>query len=90
MLKSLTGTEPGLAGLWNFNAATNGIVKDLTPGGHDGRLVGNAQIAPGDQPSDRAQSGPSQSASLERVLQLDGKSGFVELPPLALRIFLRV
>jgi hypothetical protein len=31
MFQRLTGTEPGLAGLWNFADVTNGVVKDLSP-----------------------------------------------------------
>jgi hypothetical protein len=44
MLKRLTGREPGLAGLWNFDEITHGLVKDGCPQGHDGRMVGNARV----------------------------------------------
>ena len=44
MNQRLTGTEPGLVGLWNFDTVENGEVKDRTAGGHHGRLVGNARI----------------------------------------------
>ncbi len=44
MFKQLMGNEEGLAGLWNFDIAENGVVKDLSPGGHDGKLVGNAHV----------------------------------------------
>lgn len=65
LLKQLTGSEPGLVGLWDFEASTNGLVKDRSPGGHDGRLMGNARVA--------------EAASPEAVLNLSG--GHVELPP---------
>ena len=44
MFHPLTGSEPGLLGLWNFDDVTNGVVKDASPGGHDGRLMGNARV----------------------------------------------
>jgi signal transduction histidine kinase/CheY-like chemotaxis protein/ligand-binding sensor domain-containing protein/protocatechuate 3,4-dioxygenase beta subunit len=40
----LTGREPGLIALWNFAYVTNGVVPDLGPGAHHGRLVGGAHI----------------------------------------------
>src|SRR5205823_3486866 len=40
----LTGREPGLIGLWNFNNATNGVAKDLSPARNDGKLAGNARV----------------------------------------------
>ena len=44
LFRRLTGNEPGLAGLWNFDEVENGVVKDATPGAHHGRLIGNAKI----------------------------------------------
>jgi PAS domain S-box-containing protein len=44
MFKSLTGKEAGLVGLWNFDLVASGVVKDLSPGGHDGKLIGNARV----------------------------------------------
>ena len=44
MFQRLTGQEPGLAGLWNFDNVENGVVKDATSGAHHGRLTGNAKI----------------------------------------------
>ncbi|MGA2865353.1 MAG: ankyrin repeat domain-containing protein [Verrucomicrobiota bacterium] len=49
--KQLTGREPGLVGLWNFEAVNNGLVKDRSPGGHDGKLVGNAKVVEGNRPA---------------------------------------
>ncbi|MGH7973273.1 MAG: two-component regulator propeller domain-containing protein, partial [Limisphaerales bacterium] len=43
MFRHLNGTEPGLAGLWAFENITSGVVRDLSPGHHDGKLVGNAR-----------------------------------------------
>jgi signal transduction histidine kinase/DNA-binding response OmpR family regulator len=42
MFRKFTGSEAGLAGLWNFDAVANGVVKDLSPGRHDGKMIGNA------------------------------------------------
>ena len=41
MFQRLTGREPGLAGLWNFDSGT---ANDATPGQHHGQLKGNARI----------------------------------------------
>src|SRR5262245_38730885 len=43
-LKTLTGTEPGLVGYWNFNDGTG---RDASPGRHHGTLQGNAKIVAG-------------------------------------------
>ena len=71
----LTGSEPGLLGLWNFENVTNAVVKDASTGGRDGRLMGNARVI--------ADQLPQQSVAVppERVLQLDGTNSYVELPP---------
>ncbi|MGA2658129.1 MAG: response regulator [Verrucomicrobiota bacterium] len=44
MFQRLTGQEPGLVGLWDFEIVSNGLVKDRSPGGHDGKLIGNARV----------------------------------------------
>jgi len=54
MFQRLTGTEPGLAGLWSFDHVTDGVVRDLCPGAHDGKLIGNARAVAAQLP-DRAQ-----------------------------------
>ena len=41
MNTTLTGQESGLVGYWNFD---DGTAKDLSPGGNEGVLYGNAQI----------------------------------------------
>ncbi|MCW5554049.1 MAG: response regulator [Verrucomicrobiae bacterium] len=74
MFQRLTGSEPGLAGLWNFANVAGGLVKDATPAGHDGRMIGNARVVAAQLPS-----APS-VADMESVLELDGTNSFVELP----------
>ena len=49
MFKSLTGQEPGLVGNWNFDDPAN-PGRDLSPGRHDGKLVGSAEIIETDLP----------------------------------------
>lgn len=44
IFRSLTGKEAGLVGLWNFNQVASGLVKDLSLGEHDGKLIGNARV----------------------------------------------
>jgi signal transduction histidine kinase/DNA-binding response OmpR family regulator/ligand-binding sensor domain-containing protein/protocatechuate 3,4-dioxygenase beta subunit len=75
MFKSLLGTEAGLVGLWNFDHVTNGVVKDLSPAGHDGKLIGNARAVEALLPA------AVQTARSDQVLDLDGTNSAVELPP---------
>src|SRR5262249_7570813 len=49
MFKSLTGQEPGLVGNWNFDDPAN-PGRDLSPGRHDGKLVGSAEVIETDRP----------------------------------------
>ncbi len=44
IFRSLTGKEAGLVGLWNFAQVTRGVVKDLSLGERDGKLIGNARV----------------------------------------------
>ncbi|MEO8428732.1 MAG: LamG-like jellyroll fold domain-containing protein, partial [Verrucomicrobiota bacterium] len=74
MFRKLTGTEAGLAGLWNFDVVENGLVKDLSPGRHDGKMIGNAKAVAAELPAS------IQTTANERVLDLDGKESYVELP----------
>ncbi len=74
MFQRLTGAETDLAGLWNFSNVEAGLVKDATPAGHHGRLIGNARVVAAQLPSS-----PS-AIAMESVLELDGTNSFVELP----------
>src|SRR5262249_49917870 len=74
MSRKLSGQEPGLVGLWNFDDPAN-PGHDASPGGHHGKLMGNARTvgvsdmtAPPRQP-------------IEFVLSLEGVTSYVELPP---------
>jgi signal transduction histidine kinase/DNA-binding response OmpR family regulator/ligand-binding sensor domain-containing protein len=75
MFQSLTGNEADLVGLWNFDHVTNGVVKDLTPGAHDGKLMGNARVVEAPLPA------AVQATRSEQVLDLDGTNSCVGLPP---------
>jgi hypothetical protein len=50
MFTKLTGNEPDLAGLWNFDDPAN-AGRDASPGAHHGTLVGNARIVVATLPS---------------------------------------
>ncbi|MSU62494.1 MAG: response regulator [Pedosphaera sp.] len=41
MFKSLTGSDEGLSGLWNFE---DGSAKDASPAAHHGKLIGQAKV----------------------------------------------
>ena len=76
MGKKLTGSEPGLFALWNFD---DGTARDLTPNGHDGVLAGNGQIVEAQRPA------PDPTLLVkETVLQLDGDTSYAEMPALTL------
>jgi signal transduction histidine kinase/CheY-like chemotaxis protein/ligand-binding sensor domain-containing protein len=79
MFQRLTGSEPGLVGLWNFEATENGVVRDATPSGNHGRLVGNVRVVEAQLPLSLPTS--PESFVQESVLDLDGTDSFVELPP---------
>src|SRR6266436_3239224 len=67
MSRKMTGTEPGLVGLWNFDDPAN-PGRDSSPGGHRGTFMGNARVVPSDDlklQSPRAE---------DLVLALDGES----------------
>jgi hypothetical protein len=48
MFKQLTGKEPGLAGLWNFD---DGTANDSSSNAYPGTLVGNARVVTVDLPT---------------------------------------
>ncbi|HYV26545.1 MAG TPA: LamG-like jellyroll fold domain-containing protein, partial [Candidatus Eisenbacteria bacterium] len=48
LFKTLTGNEPGLAALWNFN---DGTAKDSSTNGRHGTLVGNAKVIKARRPA---------------------------------------
>jgi len=75
MFENLTGTEPGLVGLWNFETVEDGLVKDSTPGAHHGKLIGSAKVVEARLPDS------ARLARIHQVLRLDGTNSFVELPP---------
>jgi hypothetical protein len=84
LAKQLTGNEPGLVGLWNFDDAAN-PGRDASPSHHDGKLIGNAlaSIAAASPvvPSKVTPGAPPFGGPSNRVLNLDGDGNFVELPP---------
>jgi signal transduction histidine kinase/CheY-like chemotaxis protein/ligand-binding sensor domain-containing protein len=75
MSRKLSGQEEGLVGLWNFDNVTNGVVKDLSPGGHDGLLKGNATVT-ADATLDRMMRTPMKT---ETVLATVAGEGYVAL-----------
>jgi len=79
MSQRLTGKEEGLAALWNFDDAAQGVVKDSGPGGHHGKLMGSAKIVEAALPA--ATSLPSWSRLL---LQVTDEAG-APLPNVSIR-----
>ena len=82
MSQSLTGTEPGLLSLWNFETVTNGVVKDAGPGGFDGTLAGQASVIEGQLPVTAVTAiaaRPTPLARTNNVLSLDGEDSGVDL-----------
>ena len=72
----LTGMEPELAALWNFDDLQN-PGKDATTNGYHGKLVKGAktvEIAP-------EQGAPFSVTRQNKVLDLDGYDSYAELPP---------
>jgi signal transduction histidine kinase/ligand-binding sensor domain-containing protein/CheY-like chemotaxis protein/protocatechuate 3,4-dioxygenase beta subunit len=78
MYRNLTGAEPGLVGLWNFE---DGTARDATTNGFHGRLIGNARVVAAQRPA-----GEPESSAIERVVQLDGKRAQVRIPGFGLRV----
>jgi hypothetical protein len=80
LTKSLTGSEPGLVALWNFDDPAN-PGRDASPNHHDGKLVGDARAAiPSIAAAPVRRVAPFAGTS-NQVLKLDGDRSFVELPP---------
>lgn len=50
MNKQLNGDEPGLVGYWRFDGEENGNIFDSSPNKNDGKLIGDAKIAPYSRP----------------------------------------
>src|SRR5262245_22435760 len=50
MFRRVSATEPGLAGLWNFDKVENGLVQDATSASHHGKLMGAAKTVQADFP----------------------------------------
>ncbi len=77
MNTELTGNEPGLAAYWKFDEATDGIVTDMSPNQNDGRLIGNAKLAPYTRPifeNSRPEQLTQATAAYESALQLEPNS----------------
>jgi signal transduction histidine kinase/ligand-binding sensor domain-containing protein/CheY-like chemotaxis protein len=74
LFRTMLGNEPGLVALWNFENVENGLVKDSGPGGHHGKLKGQAKTVAAALPL------PNERRT-EKVLQLSGAGSYVELPP---------
>jgi len=76
MFQRLAGTESDLAALWNFDNLENGA--DSGPGAYHGKLVGNAKTVPAVLPQTFTSLA---GARTRRVLDLNGRNAYVELPP---------
>jgi len=74
MFRSLTGKEPGLAALWNFENVENGVVPDAGPDAHHGKLIGSTKVVAEETPGSQA------PVTTSKVLELDGTNSFVEIP----------
>ena len=78
---TLSGNEPGLAGLWSFDGTgEDGLTQDSTANGNHGTLHGDAELAPSFRPTNDLLSPPS-TGTPNYVLDLDGDGDFVQLPP---------
>ena len=81
MRSTLSGNEPGLAGLWSFDGTgEDGLAQDSTASGNHGTLHGDAKLAPAFRPTNEPLSPPSSDAP-NYVLDLDGDGDYVQLPP---------
>src|SRR5438046_2981082 len=64
MSRKRTGQEPELAGLWNFDDPAN-PGSDASPGGHHGKLMGNATVGPASGPAPVFVGPPGNALSLD-------------------------
>jgi signal transduction histidine kinase/DNA-binding response OmpR family regulator/ligand-binding sensor domain-containing protein len=73
------GTAQGLTILDGTNPVASAVtpLKNAVPGGPTGKLVGNARITTAVRP---AAAGETAGADADKVLDLDGRDSFVELP----------
>lgn len=71
MFKELTGQESTLVGLWNFN---DGTAADSSTNSFHGQFEAGATVVEADLPA------PVESMRTDKVLDLNGKESFVELP----------
>ena len=71
MYTQLNGDEPGLLGYWKFDAETEGRVSDSSPHKNDGKLIGNAKLAPYTRPVFESVG--------DTALSLDGNGSYVEI-----------
>ena len=77
MNTELTGDEPGLIGYWQFDEATDRIVADVSPNKNDGRLIGNAKLAPYTRPifeNSRPEQLTQAVSAYESALQIEPNS----------------
>jgi hypothetical protein len=80
LLQRLTGSEPGLVALWNFDDPAN-PGRDASPNHRDAKLVGNARVGPDDQfGTTSAAQTVGVDPGRDGILDLDGNGSYVELP----------
>jgi hypothetical protein len=82
MFKKLTGKEPGLIALWNFDDPTQ-PGKDSSTNGFHGTFAGNAKTGAEELPKQVQPAKPEPSVSplgLGNVLTLDGGGNYLDLP----------
>jgi len=76
LAKKLTGSEPGLAALWNFDDPAN-PGRDASPNRHDGKLMGNARVVTGGhdvkvRSSARTENSGDGAVTSPTIFQFDG------------------
>jgi len=71
-LKIETAASRSSEAALNFDHVTKGVVKDLSPGGHDGKIMGGAKIAKTSLPKRNA-------PEMTQVMNFDGNDSYVEM-----------